>query len=384
MISHSQIFKDPALPAGKVDDLEISQNTKAYKRAGLTTGTGLRDVSNLYQLPVVSEKQNTKEKGASVYDLCFTKDHENLKKDILSNHFESKGAFDPMEVDDEKRPKDEQFNIINIDKLDKDFPEFCAEYAPLIYDYLHVVQRKHAVSHEYMKKQTDISPKMRAILIDWLIDVHLRFKLTQETLYLTVSIIDRFLSLTIITRDKLQLVGVTAMLIGSKFEEIYAPEVNDFVYITDDAYTRNQILEMERTILNTLNFQIATAYPLHFLRRASKVADADPLTHTMAKYLMELTLPYTDSLRFLPSMIAASALCLARMMLHSGGWSPTIEYYTKHSEESLNDCVHELFALAKDAKKSQFKAIHKKYGSGRFHNVSHLADSQIANVRYVN
>jgi len=87
-----------------------------------------------------------------------------------------------------------------------------------------------------MKLQKDINEKMRSILIDWLVEVHLKFKLLPETLYLTVNIIDRYLAKEQIPRSKLQLVGVTSMLIASKYEEIYAPEVRDFEYITDKAY----------------------------------------------------------------------------------------------------------------------------------------------------
>ena len=97
---------------------------------------------------------------------------------------------------------------------------------------------KHA-SPSYMSKQTDINAKMRAILIDWLVEVHLKFKLMPETLYLTVNLIDRFLEREADARNKLQLVGVTAMFIASKYEEIYAPECRDFVYISDKAYTRD-------------------------------------------------------------------------------------------------------------------------------------------------
>jgi hypothetical protein len=86
---------------------------------------------------------------------------------------------------------------------------------------------------------------MRAILIDWLIEVHLKFKLLPETLFLTINLIDRYLEKQVIPRTKLQLVGVTSMLISSKYEEIYAPEVRDFVYITDKAYSKEEILAME-------------------------------------------------------------------------------------------------------------------------------------------
>jgi hypothetical protein len=112
---------------------------------------------------------------------------------------------------------------------------------------------------------------MRAILVDWLIEVHMKFKLLPETLFLTVELIDRFLAVEDITRKKLQLVGVTAMFIASKYEEIYAPEVNDFVYITDKAYTKQEILDMEYLMLVSLNFNITYPSSLRFLERYTKV-----------------------------------------------------------------------------------------------------------------
>ena len=104
----------------------------------------------------------------------------------------------------------------------------------------------------YMRTQEDINERMRGILIDWLLEVHLKFKLVPETLYLTVNLIDRYLELEPVKRDKLQLVGVTAMLIACKYEEIYAPEVNDFVYITDNAYSKKEIQDMEYIMLKKI------------------------------------------------------------------------------------------------------------------------------------
>lgn len=108
---------------------------------------------------------------------------------------------------------------------------------------------------------------MRGILVDWIIEVHLKFKLLPETLFLTVSLIDRYLEKTQIMRTKLQLVAVSAMLIASKYEEIYAPEVRDFVFITDNAYTKEEILTMEMSILTTLQFNITTPSAFRFLER---------------------------------------------------------------------------------------------------------------------
>jgi len=116
-----------------------------------------------------------------------------------------------------------------------------------------------------MKKQGDINEKMRAILIDWLVDVHLKFNLVNETLFLTVNLIDRYLEQKEVSRQKLQLVGITSMFIASKYEEIYPPDLRDFVYVTDKAYTKKEILKMESDILKELNFNVTVSSPYLFL-----------------------------------------------------------------------------------------------------------------------
>ena len=132
----------------------------------------------------------------------------------------------------------------------------------------------------YMYRQEDINARMRAILIDWLVEVHMKFRLVPETLYLCVSIIDRYCSKVDVLRSKLQLIGVTALLVACKHEEIYPPEVRDCVYITDRAYNRQEVLDMEQDILKVLDWRISVPvlivpnivlveevfYPLHPVR----------------------------------------------------------------------------------------------------------------------
>ena len=136
-------------------------------------------------------------------------------------------------------------------------------------------EEKDLPSPNYMNRQNDVNEKMRGILVDWIIEVHLKFKFLPETLFLTVGLIDRYLEKTQIMRTKLQLVAVSAMLIASKYEEIYAPEVRDFVFITDNAYTREEILSMEMSILTTLQFNITSPSAFRFLERFRQVAKLD-------------------------------------------------------------------------------------------------------------
>ena len=107
----------------------------------------------------------------------------------------------------------------------------------------------------------------------------------QRIRHTTVAILDRYLQHDVkkISRSKLQLVGVASMLIAAKYEEIYAPEVKDFVYITDRAYSERDVLKMEIRILAVLNFNLGRPLPLHFLRRASKAGGVEAVTHTLAK-----------------------------------------------------------------------------------------------------
>ena len=129
-----------------------------------------------------------------------------------------------------------------VDRLDVNNPQACAEYAKDISDMMHRTECEHMTNPDYMTTQEDINEKMRSVLVDWLIEVHLKFKLLPETLYLTINLIDRYLSRVKVTRKRLQLVGVTSMLIASKYEEIYPPEIKDFVFVTDQAYNREDVL----------------------------------------------------------------------------------------------------------------------------------------------
>ncbi|XP_041082462.1 G2/mitotic-specific cyclin-B2-like isoform X2 [Polyodon spathula] len=220
---------------------------------------------------------------------------------------------------------DAMLDVDDIDADDAENPQLCSAYVKDIYQYLRQIEVQQSIRARYLEGQ-EINERMRAILVDWLIQVHSRFQLLQETLYMTIAIIDRFLQVQPVSRKKLQLVGVTAMLVASKYEEMYAPEIGDFVYITDNAFSKSQIREMEMLILKELNFELGRPLPLHFLRRASKAGCADAEKHTLAKYLMELTLLDYDLLHQHPSEIAAAALCLSQNLLDGSKWAIKNKY----------------------------------------------------------
>lgn len=318
------------------------------------------------------------------------------KKDELMEQDVSKQMEDVEMADLEAAPVVKAYsvgnleNVDNIDKDDVENPQLVVEYVNDIYEYLRQLETIQGVREDYLNKsetKTTILPKMRAVLVDWLIQVHSQFNLLQETLYLTVAILDRFLqnSATKIERKQLQLVGVAAMFIASKYEEMYAPEIGDFVYITDRAYTESQIREMEIKILAALGFELGRPLPLHFLRRNSKAGNVDALTHTLAKYAMELTLVDYKMAHIKPSIIAAAALALSLKVLDRMEedksivemWNSTLVHYTAYTFDAISETVKKLADLllttSKAPASSKLMAVRKKYEDKKLSKIAMLA-----------
>jgi len=260
----------------------------------------------------------------------------------------------------------------------------CKDYVADMFQHMY---HSETDSHPtpYMDQQDDINEKMRAILVDWLVEVHMKFRLVPETLYLCVNIIDRYCSTADVARSKLQLVGVTALFLACKHEEIYPPEVRDCVYITDRAYDRQEVLDMEQTILRALNWRISlpTAHP--FLDRFLGLADASPMTRQAATYYLERTLQEHELLGYRPSMVCCSAVILALnnpdIRIHEEeyerelpGLPKVLMEYTEFDEDELWECMgivaRKVCEPAVCASRRQLTAVKKKYENRKYHSVS--------------
>ncbi|RCI11472.1 hypothetical protein L249_7313, partial [Ophiocordyceps polyrhachis-furcata BCC 54312] len=226
-----------------------------------------------------------------------------------------------------------------LDKEDVDDPLMVAEYANEIFEYLHDLEVKSIPNPQYMSHQDDLEWKTRGILIDWLIEVHTRFHLLPETLFLAVNIIDRFLSEKVVQLDRLQLVGITAMFIASKYEEVLSPHVDNFKRIADNGFSEAEILSAERFVLSTLNYDLSYPNPMNFLRRVSKADNYDIQSRTIGKYLVEISLLDHRFMAYRPSHCAAAAMYLARLMLDRGEWDETLEHYSGYTEEEIEPAV---------------------------------------------
>ncbi|XP_022924914.1 G2/mitotic-specific cyclin S13-7-like [Cucurbita moschata] len=261
-----------------------------------------------------------------------------------------------------KKPKEQ---TIDIDAADVGNELAEVEYVEDIYKFYKEVENESR-PHDYMDSQPEINASMRAILVDWLVDVHNKFELSPETFYLTINIIDRFLARKAVPRRELQLLGIGAMLIASKYEEIWAPEVNDFVCLSDRAYTNEQILMMEKRILGKLEWTMTVPTPYVFLARFIKASkDSDHEMENLVYFLAELgIMHYNTSIMYSPSMIAASAVYAARCTLKkSPGWDETLKLHTGFTEPQLIDCAKHLVGFHGAASKNKLQVIYRKYSS---------------------
>lgn len=162
----------------------------------------------------------------------------------------------------------------------------------------------------------------------------------------------------IISKQKIQLVGVTAFFIASKFEEIYPPEIKDFIVICDQLYHKRDIIKMEIAILKSLKFELGRPLPLHFLRRNSKAAHADTKIHTMAKYMMELALTEYECAHWYPSLLAATALYVTiKILPEKLDWSSTLAFYSNYPEDKLQPYAVQLCKVIRNADKSKYQVI---------------------------
>jgi len=221
-----------------------------------------------------------------------------------------------------------------------------------------------------MNNQIDINEKMRAILIDWLVDVNVKFKLVPETLFMTVNLIDRFLSNKTVTRHKLQLVGVSALLISCKYEEIYPPSLKEFVAICDNAYTRQQILDMEADILSTLNMELTHSSTLRFLERYSLVAEIEMKAYYFAKYILETVLLEVSMLKYKHSLIAAGSIFLVNKIFKKHGWTETLGHHTGYTEADVKPCAKDLYFTMQNSEKLALHAVKRKFSNVKYLEVS--------------
>ena len=287
----------------------------------------------------------------------------------------------------------ENQNLIKKEKEEKEKPDYLylnfnfqnsqenisyvGEYLEEIYVNLLLEETQATTKPKfgYMNTQPEINEIMRAILIDWIIDVHLRFNLRQETLFMTIWLIDTYLSFAFVHRDKLQLLGITCLLISCKSHEIYYPQNDKLIEMTDNAYSKEEMLTMENEILKKLNFFIVCPNPIDFYNILSKMFNFEKKQYYLGNFFIESALVNYQILKYSSSVIASSCTYLVMKYYRINGYQKLYNNFIineQFPEDVIKDAAKEIYVLVDNLSKSKFKSVKKKYSLTQFENVSEI------------
>ncbi|KAH3668459.1 hypothetical protein OGAPHI_002213 [Ogataea philodendri] len=331
--------------------------------------------SLLHQQAQQTSKNST---GHAVRPLKVRADQESLENEakrvsLKRQATDSSSDFLEQGTQEVKKAKVEHdYKWDDLDADDADDPLMVSEYVNDIFEYLHELEIKTLPDPNYLHWQRNLRPKMRSILVDWMVEVHLKFRLLPETLYLAINIMDRFMSRESVQVDRLQLLATGSLFIAAKYEEVYSPSVKNYAYVTDGGFTEEEILNAEKFILEILKFNMSYPNPMNFLRRISKADDYDVQSRTIGKYLLEISIIDHKFIGYLPSLCSAAAMYIARKMVAKNEWNGNLIHYSGGYKESDLKEVSEMIIdyLISPIVHEEF---FKKYASRKFMKVSILA-----------
>ncbi len=310
-------------------------------------------------IEIKKEKKNTIIKDIKNVEIKFKEEID--KKDSIEDDDESpKKYFDVSKINNIQIPK-EYLNIIYYNLLKEQETELKPKADP-----------------NYMKMQKEINSQMRSILIDWIIDVHFKFGFTDETLFMTVLIIDRYLSVNQISRNKLQLLGITSLMIACKHEEIDVPKISDFIYITDNAYVTDEVYKMENDVLSLLNFSLLYPSPIKFYEYLSLHFNFDKKRHMMGKYLMETFLLDTKVNKYMPATISCACIYIVmkffKMENYQEAYDKKFFLFDENKEitieYNIKECAKDICLYVDNINKTNYLACQKKYSKPEQEKVS--------------
>jgi hypothetical protein len=273
-------------------------------------------------------------------------------------------------VYDENTPPIEELERLGDPNEPRDVYEFDLE----IFRFMLQAERESLPSPTMFDHQTNITPRMRAMVLDWLVEVHRKMKMRTDTLYLTTRLIDQYLTATDLDKSRLQRLACAALLIAAKSGEIYPPTVNDLVLLADKSFTGIALSRMEASLFSVVQFHVDPILPSMFLKRFLRLVNPDDKLSMLAYFILEASLMDQDFVGVLPSKVAAGATCLAVTLERGpGNWGPREEVNTGYLAADLIGIVQKLLQTIATLATGRFHAIRKKYATPSMFKVSAMS-----------
>ena len=347
--------------------------------------------NNIKENTVKEENKDDNNKENIINENMKINEIEAKKEDNLGliyiHPIEDESKYYSDEIDDEKNFENYYIDTTKI-KVDCQIPK---EYINIIYRNLLMEEEKDLNSmpkYETIKSQKEINEQMRCILVDWIIDVHYKFGFTDETLFMSILIIDRYISIRHISRIRFQLLGITAMMLACKHEEINIPKVEDFIYITDNAYTKTEVIDMESDILNAFNYELLYPSPIKFYEILSLKFNFNKLQYLMGKYLMESFLVDLKWINYKPSVISCASIYIVMKFYKMPGYHDAYnkKYFNLNendflrpkfnNEYDIKECAKHICSFVDNINKTNYLSCKNKYATQENEKISLIVEGQ--------
>lgn len=254
---------------------------------------------------------------------------------------------------------------------EKDEPQDAFDFDLEVYNEMKKDENEYLADNDLFDLQSTITPKMRATVIDWLVEVHGKMGFHTDTLYLTVNLMDRFLSQCDIDKSTYQRYGCAALLIAAKNLELIPPSLKDLVRYADDSFTAHLLSRSESHILNSLDFKVNPFLSSTFLKRYLRLLQPDFHLSMLGHYILETTIIDQSFIGDTPSKVAAAACCLAVTLYRGEGqWNKQIEVDTGYPLSDLTDMVQKLLNCVNTSATCRFSAVRRKYSGKEMDRIS--------------
>ena len=233
------------------------------------------------------------------------------------------------------------------------------------------------INPNYMSFQKSINNKMRAILVDWLIDVHNRCEMKKKTLFQTIFIIDAFLSKNTIDKKDFQLLGMAALLIASKETEIIFPSLSTFLALSNFAYTKQELIDMEREVVKKLDFDIFAPTAEEFFEINAEYFEFTQEQKFFGEYFLDSSLIDYNLLKYKQSTLAIACGYIVMKFYKLDGVHLIIDNRSFDvNQKEVKSCARELCILVKNLSNSSLVATKNKYMSKKYMNIANLCEGK--------
>ena len=296
----------------------------------------------------------------------------------------TRAAVEPVRVTQTKNATRLSAPALSVSNRNNSNPQLCTDYVQEIMASFKAVEAQF-VPGRYLENgvQDKLSSRGRCVVINWIAEAHRKFKLKHESLFLAVSIFDRFLAVRSVAKAKLQLVGACSLFIAAKWEELHPPRVRDFVHLAGkDVFSAADLIKMEVTILNSIKFDIGVPTPFRFVQHLL-LSESDATVVQLTWFLAELSLFDYDLQQNKPSIISGSCALLAlKMIKQDSAGAARIAAQAGYTPSALTFCmdaISRLHARVPD----EAKSVIKKYSGHDKFCVAKLPTAQPSSGRAV-